>query len=523
MAQEVTLANVRLDSSGVVTGVEKGDEALKKGATQVEKYGKKVEQQAGNVKEFSNKLFDMKGALLGLGSAIGLTAVFAAVAVGLKTLLMTVLANIEAWQDFKAAVEDTYRSLVQGESDVDRISRKMEDVVTGAGVRGVMPPIGDVLKLTEARAEAQDLRLEMVRLRNFIQESPSVVAEGALAFPTSLRGIFQQVFWGRHGDEGEESAVQTLDAANAQIKIMDSNIEAMSAKLRVAWEAFRDLDGTYAEWQAITKGAGIPPAAIPEPAKPAEVKKPPTFWDIAGVPDPAEQAKKLAIALPIVQAGWENLRIAVIEGRESMDTQLTVQENLTAGLLELGATSAEIWEHMGVDIGERVEAQSTDVEELSMSYQMLGAAAQAAGAAVSQAMFDSSTSAKDAVGTLFKTLASIAMANAMASVAAAISATTGFGAALTGGTASQHMMAAAKWFAVAAGAAMLSRTFGSGGAAGGGGGAGGGGQPQTQIIAPAGPSVTLVINGNWYGVGGGPNAFAREVQRLIRTATSDGA
>jgi hypothetical protein len=137
---------------------------------------------------------------------------------------------------------------------------------------------------------------------------------------------------------------------------------------------------------------------------------------------------------------------------------------------------------------------------------------------IGNAIADQGMTARKAVGALLETMSQVAFMFAAVHFAAAVGATTGLGAALTGGTPSMHAKSAAKWAAVGALTAVAASHFGGEGGSSAGAAAGDVSQqslaPQTRPV-----NVTLVIEGHVIG----DDAFVRGITNKIKKSLADGS
>ncbi|HKB37264.1 MAG TPA: hypothetical protein VKD72_12485, partial [Gemmataceae bacterium] len=122
---------------------------------------------------------------------------------------------------------------------------------------------------------------------------------------------------------------------------------------------------------------------------------------------------------------------------------------------------------MAKGVGENLNFVNEQIEEITINqyslataidlsaekFELLSVAAQAAGAAIGNALFTAGTTAKQALAAILKQITVIALTQSFMHLAAAYASTTLIGAAATGGTPAQHKAAAAFWGKVAAFAA----------------------------------------------------------------------
>ena len=478
MADELVLARLSVDPTGVVSGLATSDAAMRKGEVSLTKLGTTAQTVTG-------KFFNMRGALLRLAGAFGVIGLVTSLAVGLSRLVTDLITSTTWFKNLKDAVTDWWMELVKGEDALGRMARKMKDLTGGTGIKSV--------------AESLDSLRELVTKR------------GELI-----------------GTMGSSDPL-LMKAAVADVKQFNIAINESIAKLE-------KLGFTAKEISQLTGAAftpGVSPAAAPSGGgKPGKTAAPAVdLWSVLGIPSPQEFGRQFGVlqdAAALLREQWHG-------GGMELQMYLTGIANLKEGLeaLQLPAEAvAQIMENFGFTVEEIVS--SGDLHELSagidevtqnLTFQMaqmeaFQAISSGFANAVASAFFDAGVGMKKAIASMLRDLARVFLIKSLENLAIGIMASTPWGAAMGLGPPAPYFKAAGLFagLAVAAGAAGAAIGGGGGresaGVGGGGGGLAAGGQ--------RGQTVTVVVHGSLLGVGG-EDALARDLARLINTAESDGS
>jgi hypothetical protein len=185
MAKATTIAVLDIDEKGAVKAVDKTTASMDRMGKQGDELARKVQEPTRRISRFSQqtadfgnqakrtestmgtlvaKLFDLKGALIAVGGSIGLVFVLLQIGMMLREVGTRLVSNIEAWQTFKTVLDDTWRKLVEGETIIDRINRKLQELADKAGVALAGGPtfaqkLKDALALYESLVEQRGLLL----------------------------------------------------------------------------------------------------------------------------------------------------------------------------------------------------------------------------------------------------------------------------------------------------------------------------------------------------------------------------
>jgi hypothetical protein len=501
MAEDITVAGLRVDSSGVVEGVDEANDALKDAESGLDDFGKKSKKTAGIAQTFTTKLFDLKGAVKGVAAAFGIGFVIGVLIGGLRNLVTEVLKNNEAWLTFKDRLNDTFRAMILGESTIDRVKRKMEGLSSGLGIESVF---------------SQEKIDQLVRARKTITEEIGKVNEEKLLGPVFKAMDIRQRLMNRALislgliEETRVQGEQNILALTGAERLLKNSLKDINTELTSQLEAFIKLGGSVAEFTELT--GGVTPARKPVKNLPSEKfpigPEPLNAFEFAGIPTP----EQMEAAFNSTQLARGALQKAQIEGEIPIDRFTAAVENLKNKLVALGATKEELQE-LGFVV-------SVGAQEMEDSFDRVGAAAELASRGFSMlaeaaitALLEGGVSIKKALQQILKAIAIEATVRAIFETAQ------GFAkAAVQDPSASIHFTAAKFFFKTAGLAAAGALAAGSRGGGGGPGGTGIGGRAEEVIDRKS--NVTVIVQGSL--IGTDEDTLARDLSDLIDTARQDG-
>jgi hypothetical protein len=531
MAEKIVLAELTIDSDGVVSGVATATGSFDQGGQAMESLGKKSETTGGLLSVFTNRVFDLKKGMLGLARVLGITGLLIGIAVAIKRLTVEVISNTEWFKLLKEAVVDWWLALLKGESAVERLNRKL----LAAGAGGISSTI-------EKLRELKKLQEEINRL------------QGATAQPAGFRaglpgpfGIPTPTFTPATGKPSETFfKVLGIEAEQAQRKVNDL-IRTMElfglTQKEIADEfglIFRDV-GAAPEALDIFKTAGIPSPEDFDQIM-GQIKATKNALEILAVVGrgaPVDLTGALAnlrtefeaLNIPNVEEIFHELDVAIEGGGISTEQMAIAMDTLMKRAEAAGFTMEQLKEVFGefvknLDV-EKLTAFEEGMLRLSESLSLGGAAVEAiqigaAGAAnvLAQALLEGGVSLREAITQILKDLARLFLTYGFLFLALGIAAKTPWGRFLdpTGGK--HFFKASAIMFAGAAIAAAASAALG---------GRGEGGETATGNVprgAPGDVGVTrtrplIIINVE--GFVGSEDELARKLSRSISFAQEDGA
>lgn len=477
MADDLVLARLSVDPSGVVSGINTSDVAFRRGEKSLNAFGTSAQTVTG-------KLFNMRGAMLRLAGAFGVIGLVTSLAVGLSRLVTDLITSTTWFKNLKEAVTDWWMEMVKGEDALGRMARKMKDLTGGTGITSA--------------AESMD------KLRELVKKRQELISTMGSSDPLLMK------------------------TALADVKAFNIAINESIAKLQ-------KLGFTASEIGAMTGAAFTPGLAAPggatggkgggKPAGPA----PPDLFGILGIPSSEEMAKRfndLQDAARLLQ-----------EIKASLPGDLADKglQNLISGFQDLGLTLEQVKETLSA-LGFEMTEVSAAMEDMQPQLEVSTTAWDDFLASLEQATEKGAmgvglvqTAMNQFVGSMTTALATgkfsfkkffaemlMAMVPVLLGYAAMLTVMgIAFGSAA-------HLAAAGVAFAGAAAAAAAARALGGGGGEQGARGGGGGGSVGGGGSISRNQTVTVIVHGSLLGVGG-EDALARDLNRLITTAREDGS
>lgn len=171
MGEAVVLADLWVDSKGVISGINESDRALAKGGASLNRFGATSRGLSTALDTTVTRMFSLQKAALGLGGALGIAGVVLSLANAVKTLVSDVISSTEWFRRSKEAVTDWYREIIKGEDAVDRLSRKLGDTSTFSLVTSLRSLQDDRRRIIE---ELQDVPSGGILARGLLLDLKSI-------------------------------------------------------------------------------------------------------------------------------------------------------------------------------------------------------------------------------------------------------------------------------------------------------------------------------------------------------------
>lgn len=152
MAETLVLAELSIDSKGVVTGVAVAGGSLDALGKKTEEAGKKVATAASPLDLITKRMFNLRTAAVALVGSFSLAGVI----LQISNLVQQLITGTDWWKRFSESATDTFNALIKGETAFDRTSRKIQELTKGSAAPPTLSLVNqmrDVLKAREVAAE----------------------------------------------------------------------------------------------------------------------------------------------------------------------------------------------------------------------------------------------------------------------------------------------------------------------------------------------------------------------------------
>jgi hypothetical protein len=208
MPDRVVLADLAIDSTGVVTGATQASRAMRDVETTTERTAKGVRNSAGAFDLLSARMFNMKtaaAALLG-GATLG------GVIVAISNLTSEVVTNTAAWKEWTRSFDDALRKITQGETQFTSAARHIAEAMKSTGVSTIFGTPGSISNIAGAAVELDRRKRELQAQSN-----------QRLGFGAMMLGPFGAAF------SGEKQGVGA--AAALEMQVIDRELETLYDQL----------------------------------------------------------------------------------------------------------------------------------------------------------------------------------------------------------------------------------------------------------------------------------------------------
>lgn len=469
MAETLVLANLSIDSSGVVSGLSQSDRAMNKGEATLKRFG-----------------------TTGLGTSTALRAL--GINLGGLGLAFGRLGPVAG--AFAAAY-----------LPISAIMRSKEVAAFRKEWEGISAAWGSAILQTYGLARAMNF------LTGGLKE-----ANAALTDPESLPEMMKRLGVA-DVQQNISDLTQLFGALNRELKSGAITANDYAIFLKQIGDKVKGLK----------EAGGLVPGGLAALIPPEKRKAPPTPFQTAGIASPAEVVAQLSQVKAAIQA----ISAAQHSGAISIDLYNTGIENLQGSLVKIGLTGeqiATVFHQFGAELldvtpkfseGQIAISDFADtLDRTQLFMEAFTLALNQLGDALATSLVEGGSNLKKAIANILKDLARMFITYGLAQLALGIMASTPWGAAVLGEP-SGYFRAAAAAFAVGIAAGVASRAVSGTGGGSGGGGRSGGGRGLALAGAGGGQSVTIVIQGSL--IGTDPDNLARDLRKLMRTAEAEGA
>lgn len=158
MAEQLVLAELVIDSSGIVRGVRDSTAAIAGFDRRLSDSGKQAAQASGLVDVLSSRFLNLRSvAMATLG---GFTVAGAILKISAVT--SEVVTSTAAWKAWAGQIEDTFNRLVKGESVLDRTARHLKDAASGTGITPGLVTVENITNLANLAGALASRRNEIL-------------------------------------------------------------------------------------------------------------------------------------------------------------------------------------------------------------------------------------------------------------------------------------------------------------------------------------------------------------------------
>jgi hypothetical protein len=538
----LVLASLTIDSNGVVGGIASSTQAFQQGEAALKKFGTSQSTLGINTDKLVSRLTGFKQAFLSLTSVISVSGAVLALASALRTLITDLVSSTTWFKKASDTATDWYNAIVKGETASQRLTRQLQEMNKAAGITNdKLDQQAHLNILLEKRQELMDKMTGVDKAK----ASATAVATTMSIPGGHLLGAAGALFFGGPGGGGPPSAEalgvmqHNLDEINKEIGVTqsklagtfrsESDIAAETKRIAAETKAWRD------EAQKINDAAGLFMAQMDSAEQ--SVKEFQEFFGadtgegkafaFAGISDPAEFAGQMQS----IQQSINVLNESFGQGRITAEQYDLGLHNLTDKLVALGFTAEESnakLQEFGASLtlvrppetDPWIDWQNSVTSALTAAQLKADLAASAMSAfagTMTSAFTGQPTSLKKFLANMLEAMVPVLVGYGSIALVAALL-----------GDHSKFAVAGIAFAAAAAAGAAAKALGGGGGSVSGdrgGGHHGRGGEIAapltTGVQAPNNPAVTIVVQGSM--IGTDPDNLARDLTKLINTATNDGA
>ncbi len=501
MAEQVVLADLKINSAGVAQGINQANQAFAQGQRGLQNFGRAAAQSASFTDTLTTKLFSFRSMALKLGAGFGIAGAAYAAANALFQLGKDFVMSTQFMKNFTAAATDWYNAMVKGETQTERLARKSKDFWQGTGVGSMQEALQKQAELQEkiftgfnaVRAEADATR----------EQWRAATAE----IDAAKRKLVEvQVVLAKGGVQGVTPEMRLSAGANQPKLLPGASVNLSESELSMFGATSGALQKEAEDRKKLAKAAEEEADALRD----LNLARMDLARSIQLYNSATEQSVR---DLESGRATLEFYDESVLTLRDHLDA-LTVATKAAFGALEKPPETNALIDWL--------EGLNASVDKAAVQVAVIEAAMTAAVSSLGAAFSSGEFSAKTFLATMMQSVSQACFALSAMFAAAAIAASTGIGAAVVQGTPAQLGAAAAGFFAAGVAAGAIGGAIGRGGASSGGrGGGGGGGLVGASFAGAGGPNVTIVINGSLMGTN--RDELARELADLVETARSDGS
>jgi hypothetical protein len=264
--EALVLANLSVDSSGVVTGVNTAQRSFTSLEGGSSRTAQQVEREWGRAgPAFIHHMFSMRAA----AAAFLGTFTLAGLILELSSLAKELITDTEAWRSFSGAVEDSYRSIVKLESSIGQMARHLKTAELAAGLKAAIPSqedIDKILKVIEvANAEAAKIGRTGGAVPGAAFSGQEILQQSlaARAIDEATRALFK--LQEQSGlTRSEFSRLFGVDLENAVIKATKLTEEFATGPIPATEAAFKAVTVSTREWlETLEKFQPLLEAAVP--------------------------------------------------------------------------------------------------------------------------------------------------------------------------------------------------------------------------------------------------------------------
>lgn len=523
MSEELVIGKYTIDTTGTVAGASRATAAVSETEQRLVSFGGAAERtSAGPLAIMERKFFSLDLAAGRLARSIGLGYFFVATALAIRRMTEELITSTTAWNLFVIRLEELWSGVLP--STIARTTAEIKK----AGGESVFSFTEQIKALKLARVEILEhqraladevkwekdwgmtgtrnqatLRALAVDMDNLTRRAYAMKEAFIKAGGTG--GTFEALFGlpvGAHpsprqaelfglagvtpraeavkGLEDLAEAKRALDAEfgrTGQLDVYARGIDNIRTKAVALGATAGDLGAIGIGRFDFFKLAGIPT---------------PEEFDlrIKGITQAAEYFNRVLIKINpgLAAIGFEGLKNAFVALGYS-------EEEARKKLDELGISLLKVKPHEK-DFEAGMKTMSETVTKGHFAFEALTLGIESMASALADFTAGAHVSFKKALGEMLLSLSKMAYTYALWNLALAAYASTGIGAATTGGTPTQYLQAAALFFAVGAAAGLAAGAFGAGqGASTGGGGGGGraGAAASSQVAQPPAPTIVQYI------------------------------
>lgn len=497
MAEQVVLADLRINSAGVAQGISQANQAFASGQRGLQNFGRSASQAAGFTDTLTTKLFSLRSIATKLGAGFGIAGAAFAAANALFDLGKQLVMSTTFMKNLAEAATDLWKKLVEGEEVIGRLARKSEEFWKGTGVNSMQ----------ENLRKQDELRQKSFEGFNMVAKEGEATAEqwraAAADIDAAKKGLVQlQIEAAKTGKIplGPEARA----AARAMGGPLQSGVSAVSLG--------EDLGKFGTSSEVLQQQNEKRKEAIKLAREEADITS-----TLNAIIFENAQARQL------YNSAVEEALSPAERNKAILDVTAEAMER-AKGVTELtGEAFAALSDSFG-EMNERIKEMQEELVKLAEAMtkvDIFQSAAIGFAQVIAESFSSSSKTMRRALHDMLADLAKMYFVKAIENVALGIMASTPWGQTAGLGDPAPYFASAKLWGLAAVAAGSASAAIGGGGGGGGSRGGGGGGGLASAAAGRGGPNVTIVINGSLMGTN--RDELARELKGLLEKAEDDGA